>query len=209
MSIKEEITSIVSLPEASFKEKGSLFIGKAFPIETEDEFETKLLAFRKEYYDATHHCFAYKLKDDQFRYSDAGEPNGTAGIRIYNAIEHFNLYDVGVIVVRYFGGTKLGVGPLGKAYYKSAEEVLASAVKVIKKPFKKIAITTGFDYISTIHHYLPLFNAVIVNVDYSNVVSFIVEINSSSTKKLRELLIVATNGNVELSESEEIFYRTI
>lgn len=209
MNIKEEISSIVLPAESKFKERSSLFIGKAFPVENENEFALEFSVIKKNYYDATHLCYAFKLKDDSFKYSDAGEPNGTAGIRIYNAIEHFSLVDVGVVVIRYFGGTKLGIGPLGKAYFRSAEDVLSSAEKVIKKPFKEIIIKTGFEFISTIHHYLPQFNAVIKNVEYSNTVLFSIEINPSAIINLCKLLNEASRGNIEISESDGVVYKTL
>ncbi|MBZ0199185.1 MAG: YigZ family protein [Ignavibacteriaceae bacterium] len=207
MTAKEEIKTIASHSETKFKEKGSLFIGKAFSVETEDDFSSELLKLKKDYYDASHLCFAYKLKDDTFKYSDAGEPGGTAGIRIYNAIEHFSVVDIGVVVIRYFGGTKLGVGPLGKAYYKSAEYVIACSTLITKKAYKKVIIKTGFQFISSVHHYLPLFDAIISDVQYSNDVIFVIELFPSQIKKLKEVLTEACSGNIELKVEDNTFFR--
>lgn len=207
MIVREEIKTIKSPSETKFKEKGSLFIGKAFPVETDDDFSFVLNNIKKEYYDATHHCFAYKLKDDSFKYSDAGEPNGTAGIRIFYAIEHFALVDVCVIVIRYFGGTKLGVGPLGKAYYKSAEDVLTCASPITKKAYQKVLIKTGFQFISSVHHFLPQFDAIISDVHYSDEVKFIIELFPSQIDKLKEVLIEACSGNIEVKEEKGIYFR--
>jgi len=87
----KSIETIINLSEFQFKEKGSLFVGRLFPIQSVDEAESILAEIRKKYYDATHNCYAYKfIADESFNYSDDGEPSGTAGIRIFNAIKHFN-----------------------------------------------------------------------------------------------------------------------
>ncbi|MDZ7765436.1 MAG: YigZ family protein [Melioribacteraceae bacterium] len=97
-----------------------MFIGYAAPCKNDEEAEQILEGKKKQYYDATHNCYAYKILPESIKYLDDGEPSGTAGIRILNAIQHFDLTNLIVISTRYFGGTKLGVGPLGKAYYNSA-----------------------------------------------------------------------------------------
>ena len=96
---------------------------------------------------------------DLERYSDDGEPGGTAGVRILNAIEHFDLVDIIVVVIRYFGGTKLGVGPLGKAYYQSALEVLKQSEIIEKSLFKKIKIVYDYEQTSKIHHFISKYDA--------------------------------------------------
>ena len=123
---RSEINVIEKSYKYEIKVKGSRFFGFAFPAENEEEIYHKLKRLKKEYYDASHHCYAYKLTDN-FKYSDAGEPSGTAGIRILNAIDHYDLVNILIVIVRYFGGTKLGAGNLGRTYYESAIKVLAKA----------------------------------------------------------------------------------
>ena len=97
--------------QVEIKIKGSKFIGQALPCLSEEEAEATLAGIRKKYYDATHHCYAYKIgmgRNQKFRYSDAGEPSGTAGKPIYDQLEGKGLTNLIVIVIRYFGGTKLG-----------------------------------------------------------------------------------------------------
>ena len=101
-------------------------------------------------------CF--QISNGTVRYSDAGEPSGTAGIRIQNAIEHFNLSNLLIIVSRIFGGIKLGVGPLGKAYYQSAYNVLNDSKITTKQLFQKVTISSNFDHISLIHRILQITN---------------------------------------------------
>jgi uncharacterized YigZ family protein len=109
-----------------YKERGSRFIAYAFPVNTVEEFKNKLNELRKEHAKATHHCFAYRLglNGINFRVSDAGEPSGTAGKPILGQIDSRQLTDALVVVVRYFGGTLLGVPGLINAYKSAAALVL-------------------------------------------------------------------------------------
>lgn len=101
----------------------------AFPIFSEEEFKNHLSHLKKEYHDARHHCYAFKLglTENEYRYSDDGEPNNSAGKPIYGQILSKNLTNVGIVVVRYFGGTKLGVGGLVTAYKEAAADTLQNA----------------------------------------------------------------------------------
>ena len=120
--------------EGLYKEKGSKFIATAFTVTTEDEVKQALAEVKKQYYDARHHCYAYIIGPDKacFRSSDDGEPSGTAGKPILNQILSKDVTNVCVIVVRYFGGIKLGVSGLINAYKTAAREALDNAVIVEK-----------------------------------------------------------------------------
>ena len=122
--LPEQIKTIKNFLEFSFKEKASEFIAIVYPVDNEESALNRLNEIRKKYFDASHHCYAYKLKSGEEKYSDDGEPKGTAGLRILNAIEHFDLSDVLAIVVRYFGGTKLGTGGLVRAYSEAVRRVV-------------------------------------------------------------------------------------
>jgi len=111
-----------------FKEKGSRFISYVFPIKSQDEVKSTLNELKRQFHDATHICFAYRIgegREDVFRYSDDGEPGGTAGKPIYNEIIGQNYYNILVAVIRYYGGTKLGTGGLSRAYQRAAREILS------------------------------------------------------------------------------------
>ena len=123
-----------------YKEKGSKFIGFLFPVANEEEVKEKLEEIKKQYHDARHWCYAYRLGYDglTYRVNDDGEPSNTAGQPIYGQLLSYEVTNVLLIVVRYFGGVKLGVGGLIKAYRTSAEETLAEATieeKIIKEVF--------------------------------------------------------------------------
>jgi uncharacterized YigZ family protein len=115
--------------EASIKEQGSRFLAFAFPVSSESDIKMQLTALRKKYFDATHHCYAWMLGADKskFRANDDGEPNHTAGDPILGQIRSRDLTNVLVVVVRYFGGTKLGVGGLVQAYKAASTSVLENA----------------------------------------------------------------------------------
>jgi uncharacterized YigZ family protein len=198
--------TITNYPETKFKEKGSSFIGRAFPVESTEEAEEKLEEIRKKFYDATHNCFAFKIREKDPRYSDDGEPSGTAGMRILNAINHFELENILVVVTRYFGGTKLGVGPLGKAYYNSAYDTLKSAEIVKMKNFLKMKAVFQYDAISQIHHFLSQHNSKIIENSFEeNQPAIIFYSTDSEFENLQKDLVEATRGNIKLSKLDEEF----
>ena len=146
--IQDEYKTVAARSEGLFKDNGSRFIAFAYPVETVSEVKEIVDMLKKEYHDARHHCYAYRLgwKGDVFRANDDGEPSGSAGRPILGQIDSLGLSDVLVVVVRYFGGIKLGIPGLIRAYKTSAADALAAGQVV-----PKIAGTTyrlTFDYLS-------------------------------------------------------------
>jgi len=135
--------------EGQYKEKGSKFLGFAYPVQTEEEVKQRIMELKKKYFDARHHCFAYVLGADKarFRAFDDGEPNHSAGDPILGQIRSKNLTDVLIVVIRYFGGVKLGVGGLISAYKTTAEEALNQSVIIEKEVLWKFSIQ--YEYAST------------------------------------------------------------
>ncbi len=127
--MSDSYLTIAAPVEAIYKEKSSKFLAYAYPVRTEDEIRELLDALRKRYYDATHHCYAWRLgpQGEQFRSNDDGEPSGTAGKPILGQLLSNSLTNCLIVVVRYFGGTKLGVSGLISAYKESAAEVIGEA----------------------------------------------------------------------------------
>ncbi len=140
--------SIAARSEGLFKDNGSRFIALAYPVETEEEVREIVAALKKEYHDARHHCYAYRLgyKGDRFRANDDGEPSGSAGRPILGQIDSLGLSDVLVVVVRYFGGIKLGIPGLIRAYKTSTADALGQAEIVEKVAGRRFRLT--FDYLS-------------------------------------------------------------
>ena len=132
---EDEYRTIMRPSEGLYKEKGSKFIALAFPVSDADEANTRLVEVRKKYHDARHHCYAYRIgagDNGEIRMNDDGEPSGTAGRPIFGQIESLDLTHVMVIVVRYFGGVKLGTGGLTRAYKTAAREALDAARTVVR-----------------------------------------------------------------------------
>jgi uncharacterized YigZ family protein len=133
---------------AEFKDRGSKFLAYAFPITNTTSFKTRLQDLKKEHPKAVHHCFAYRLgvSGDEFRSFDDGEPSGSAGKPILGQIDSKQLTDVAIVVVRYFGGTLLGVPGLIHAY-KTASSLALQTVPIVQKPLLAY-FTLEFDYLS-------------------------------------------------------------
>src|SRR3972149_2383148 len=153
------------------KEKKSIFLANAYPVNSEDEVNDLLNNLNKKYYDASHQCHAYRLLSGKSKFSDAGEPSGTAGIRILNAIDHFELQDCLVAVVRYFGGTKLGIGPLGKAYYSAANQVLSVSNIIIKKPHFQVELKLAISSFDKLNGVLASNQIKVVSTVYDSEIS--------------------------------------
>ena len=148
MNAFDAYQSIGAPSQGLFKDNGSRFIAFAFPVETEEEVKEHVAALKKEYHDARHHCFAYRLgyKGDVWRAADDGEPSGSAGRPILGQIDSMGLSDILVVVVRYFGGIKLGIPGLIRAYKTSTADALGQA-SVVPKVAGKMW-TVEFDYLS-------------------------------------------------------------
>ena len=147
------------------KEKGSKFIGFAFPVDDEAELKISLEKIREEHPKATHHCYAYRLgiKGENYRANDDGEPSGSAGLPIYNQLLAHEITNVLVIVVRYYGGTKLGVSGLVKTYKESAKITLEEAEIVKKELESEIEISFGFSQQNQIFTLLSKFDGRILD----------------------------------------------
>ena len=137
--IVDEYLTISKPSEGFFKDKGSKFLAFAYPVSTEEEIKAIQEQLRSDYHDARHHCYAYMLGKDRnvFRANDDGEPSSTAGKPILGQINSFEVTNILIVVIRYFGGTKLGVSGLINAYKTASEEALKNA-KIIKKTLHDI-----------------------------------------------------------------------
>lgn len=149
------------------KEKGSKFIGFAFPVNNETELKKALDKIKAEHPKATHHCYAFRigLNGENYRANDDGEPSGSAGLPIYNQLLANDITNVLVIVVRYYGGTKLGVSGLVKAYKESAKITLEEAHIITKELETEIEIKFNFNQQNTIFTLLSKFDAKVLNFD--------------------------------------------
>jgi len=149
------------------KEKGSKFIGFAFPVNNENELKNALEKIRNEHPKATHHCYAFRMgiNGENYRANDDGEPSGSAGLPIYNQLLAHEITNVLVISVRYYGGTKLGVSGLVKAYKESAKITLEESHIITKELETEIEIRFNFNQQNIIFTLLSKFDAKVLNFD--------------------------------------------
>ena len=144
--IRDSYKSIAAASRGLFKANGSRFIAHAYPVETEDEIKEIVAALKKEYYDARHHVYAYRLGylGDKFRANDDGEPSGSSGRPVLGQIDSNELSDILVVVVRYFGGIKLGIPGLIRAYKTATADAIANAEIVEKIACKRFKVHFGY-----------------------------------------------------------------
>jgi uncharacterized YigZ family protein len=184
--MKDYFYTISKGGEGFYKEKGSKFIGLAFRVQNEDEVKEKLEDVKKQYHDARHHCYAYILSKDKLRANDDGEPNHSAGDPILGQIKSKNLTQVLVVVVRYFGGTKLGVSGLINAYKTSAYEAL-EASKLMKVTIEEIyEIAYGYEITNEVMKLVSDFEADIKNQEFTENCTATIGIKQSLKEKFEE-----------------------
>lgn len=160
---------IKSPAEGLYKEKGSKFLAFAYPVESDEEVKQRLSELRKSYYDARHHCYAYVLglQSEKFKAVDDGEPNHSAGDPILGQIRSRNLTNVLVIVVRYFGGVKLGVGGLVQAYKTSAADALTKAEIVELEVMELISLEYDYSATPEVMRLVKEFEIVILHQEFN------------------------------------------
>jgi uncharacterized YigZ family protein len=183
------------------KIKGSRFIGHAGPVHEQEEAVLFLNRLAKRYHDATHHCYAYRLgtgDESVVRTSDAGEPSGTAGRPILNAMERRSLSDLVCVVVRYFGGVKLGTGGLARAYAECANLTLDKGI--VQACFKTEAFRLKFDYDCTgaVMRIVTGFHGQVLEPRYGSQTELNVQIHKSEAADFRKRLLDETGGRIEI-----------
>ena len=189
-------------------EKKSRFIATVIPIESENDALTTIEQLRKKYWNATHNCFAYVLGKNQElqRFSDDGEPSGTAGRPILEVLLGENLCDVAVVVTRYFGGTLLGTGGLIRAYTQATKEGLLNCTIGCMRPGVQIKLVTDYNNIGKILYFLGEKNIVPENSEYTDSVClyllFPLEWKEEIIKELTEI----TAGKIDVEILQEINY---
>lgn len=167
--IAADLFSIPAAEEvADIKVKGSKFIASILHVRDKEQAEEKYLEIRKKYFNATHNCFAYKIDENVYRYSDDGEPSGTAGKPILQALEGNDLNQVLCVVTRYYGGTKLGTGGLIRAYSEAVNSAINNLQ--IKKLMRTDQFILNFSYEmeNLVRNLLSDVNGTILKSDYSN-----------------------------------------
>ena len=177
-------------------ESGSKFIALAAPARTRADAEQILDGERRRYHDATHHCYAWSVTDDE-RSADAGEPSGTAGAPILEAIRAAALQEVAVVVTRYFGGTKLGTGGLRRAYGAAARAALQAAGKSERQRTREVLVSFAHPDTAAVHHVASRFDARQVGAAYAEQVALRFELAASRAEEFCRALTEGTHGRAK------------
>ena len=152
--------------EDEFIEKKSRFIGRVWPVETEEEALEKIQEMKKKHYDATHNCWAYIIKDGPVRFSDDGEPGGTAGMPMLQVLQREGLYNIVCVVTRYFGGILLGAGGLVRAYTKGAKIGVDAAGKSMKRVWSVLYLPIPYNYYERVKLEVSAFGGIIRDTQF-------------------------------------------
>ncbi len=187
--------------EDEFIEKKSRFIGRVWPVETEEEALEHIGAMKKQHYDATHNCWAYVIKDGAVRFSDDGEPGGTAGMPMVQVLQKENLFNVCCVVTRYFGGTLLGAGGLVRAYTKGAKIAIDAAGKSMKRVWSVLYVPCPYTFYERGKLEVAAFGGIIRDTQFGAEVDLEILIAQGQTQAFLEKLTDMTAGTVEGMET--------
>lgn len=197
--------TIASYSDASFVEKKSEFIGHIMPVKTNDEAVEFINKIKSENRKATHNVYAYIVRDGNIsRYSDDGEPQGTAGVPVLDVLKKEGLTDVCCVVTRYFGGILLGGGGLVRAYSHSASIAVNSAQRVIMLSCYKFDITVDYNLYGKLTYAFPGYEVKIVDTVFDTDVTVSLYAKSEIADKLEKDLVELTNGNIKICKSDEM-----
>ncbi len=198
--MRDHYLTIEAPCRAETRVRGSRFIASARPVSSRGEVEEALAVLRREFHDATHHCYAYRLGPDgaDFRAADGGEPSGSAGKPILAAIDRGGFTDVLLVVTRYFGGTKLGVGGLARAYGDAADGVLASASP--KQCYAMVTLRASFPHalVGPVMHSAGKAGAKIEGTEYDGEVHIVLSVRASRAGELEAALVEGTRGTIRI-----------
>lgn len=202
----EDYSTIKAFASDTFTEKKSEFIGYIAPVTTNEEAVNFIEKIRSEHRKATHNVYAYILREgNTSRYSDDGEPQGTAGVPVLDVLKKEGLTDVCCVVTRYFGGILLGGGGLVRAYSHSAKIAVDAAEKMIMCAAYPVKITVDYDLYGKISYILPEFEVKITDTDFGTDVTVSLLVKKAFAEKLELKLTDITNGRLNFVQGEEIF----
>ena len=183
--------------EDEFVEKKSRFIGRVWCVETEEEALERIQEMKKQHYDASHNCWAYVIRDGAMRFSDDGEPGGTAGNPMMQVLQRENLYNVVCVVTRYFGGILLGAGGLVRAYTKGAKIAIDAAGKSMKRVWSVLYVPCPYTYYERLKLEVEAFGGVIRDTQFGAEVELEILVSAPQTDAFLEKLTDMTAGTVE------------
>ena len=183
--------------EDEFVEKKSRFIGRVWLVETEAEALERIAQMKKQHYDATHNCWAYVIRDGAVRFSDDGEPGGTAGMPMVQVLQREGLYNIVCVVTRYFGGTLLGAGGLVRAYTKGAKIAVDAAGKSMKRVWSVVYLPCPYTFYERVKLEVEAFGGIIRDTQFGAEVELELLLAQAQAQPFLDRIIDMTSGTVE------------
>lgn len=207
----EQYRTVYEGGEGEITEKKSLFIATVHPVESEEEALAFLEEMKKKYWDARHNCYVYSIgMNREFtRCSDDGEPSGTAGRPMLDVILGEDIYNVAVVVTRYFGGVLLGTGGLVRAYSKAVQEGLAASKVILKQKGIALKITTDYTGLGKIQYIAGERNIPVLDSEYTDKVVMKLLVPVQDVGSVRKAITEGTNGRAGIEKDQELYYAVI
>ena len=194
----EEYLVPTDFGEDEFIEKKSRFIGRVWPVETEEEALARIQEMKKQHYDATHNCWAYLIHNGAVRFSDDGEPGGTAGMPILQVLQREGLSNIVCVVTRYFGGILLGAGGLTRAYGKAARDALYAAGVSAMGLWKQVQLECDYGLLERVKLEIAAVDGILDDVVYAAQVTVTASLPGDSPQRLQQRLTELSAGSVTL-----------
>lgn len=184
--------------ESEFVEKRSRFIGHVWPVSSEEEAQEHIRAMKKKYHDARHNCWCYLLGDNVLRYSDDGEPQGTAGQPMLNVFQREGVSNVCCVVTRYFGGILLGAGGLTRAYGRSARDALRAAGVATVGLWEQAELDCDYSLLERVKPEITALGGLVDGIAYAAAVTVAVSLPEGASEKLQQRLTELSAGGIVL-----------
>ena len=191
--------------DAEFVEKRSSFLGYVRMVETEEDAKAFVQAVKKEHYDARHNCWCYSIKDGPTRYSDDGEPQGTAGVPMLEVFQRQNITNFVCVVTRYFGGILLGAGGLLRAYTKSAKDALDAAGVAVVRRWVELGVPCSYSQFERLRLETEAFDGIITEIEYGADVTIMALIPEERSEEFSARIYDMTGGTVSVIPLGEAF----
>ena len=197
----EEYLVPTDFGEDEFYEKKSHFIGRLWPVETEEAALEKIQQMKKQHYDATHNCWAYIIRDGAVRFSDDGEPGGTAGMPMLQVLQREGLFNCVCVVTRYFGGILLGAGGLVRAYTKGAKIAVDAAGKSMKRVWSCLYVPCPYTFYERVKQEVAAWGGIIRSTEFGAEVELEILVPEAQAQPFLDRLIDMSAANVEGMET--------
>lgn len=203
----ERYKTVLNRDEEEIIEKKSRFIATVMPIENEKEAQAFIEELKKKYWNASHNVFAYQIGDrnEIQRFSDDGEPSGTAGMPVLDVLKGEQIKNTVVVVTRYFGGTLLGTGGLVRAYGKAAKEGIKKAIVIEKVLYKVMKVIVDYTLSGKVQYAILNNNHIIKDTVYTDKVEYIVLVESDQADNFHKQMEEVTSANGKIHEEDDVY----